>query len=328
MMKIVCFIVILFVAAAFPWSLLAQEPSVSYGADRLVYQKNDKPVLTAGEEPWEAGGVLHIAICQVGSVYHLYYTALQKPPGYAYRSIGLATSEDGIHWKRSSNKPVLSRGEAGEFDDVHVHMPSVLYDASQKKFRMWYVGYQNNKGNTIGYAESADGKNWQKRGQVISFGDRGRFDSGSLREPSVIYDDSTRLYKMWYNGTMPGQHYGPTGYAISEDGIHWGRVTVINGDQKRFVGIHVVRENDCYHGWYGKQGEIGYAFSSDGIRWQWPVPEVVLSRSVGKFDSSYLQAPVVIVDRAADKIRIWYNGATTPGEFLAVGYAEARLTPR
>ena len=327
-MKLLDLVLILFLPGLFPLPAMAQEACNSYGADRLVYQKHDRPVLVAGKESWEAGGLLHIAICQVDSVYYLYYTALQKPPGYAYRSIGLATSKDGIHWKRSSKRPVLSRGAAGEFDDVHVHMPTVLYDASQKKFKMWYVGYQNNKGNTIGYAESADGKLWKKKGQVLSFGERDRFDSGSLREPSVTYDASTRLYKMWYNGTMPGQHYGPTGYAISEDGIHWGRVTVINGDQKRFVGIDVVLENDCYHGWYGKQGEIGYAFSFDGIRWHWPIPEVVLSRSPGGFDSSYLQAPVVIVDRAANKVRLWYNAATTPGEILAIGYAEARINPR
>ena len=309
----------------FSFSAQAQKVPVSLGADRLVYQKRNEPVLVAGEEPWEAGGLLHVAVCQVDSVFYMYYTALEKPPGYAYRSIGLATSQDGIHWKRPLKTPVLRRGAADEFDDVHVHMPTVIYDAAHKKFKMWYVGYQNNQGNRIGYAESDDGKLWQKKGQVLSFGDENRFDSGSLREPSVVYDASTRLYKMWYNGTMPGQHYGPSGYAISEDGINWGRVTVINGDQKRFVGIHVVLENDCYHGWYGKQGEIGYAFSSDGIRWHWPTPEVILTRSPGTFDSSYLQAPVVIIDRAANKIRVWYNGATKPGEILSIGYAEALI---
>ncbi len=305
--------------------LQAQELPVSLGADRLGYRKTESPVLIAGKAKWEAGGLLHIAVCQVDSVFYMYYTAMEKPPGYAYRSIGLAVSRDGIHWTRPLNKPVLTRGVAGDFDDVHVHMPSVIYDTTQHRFKMWYVGYQNNKGNTIGYAESADGKIWQKKGQVLSFGKEQTFDCGSLREPSVIYDAQTRLYKMWYNATMPGQHYGPTGYAISEDGINWARVTAINGDQKRFVGMHVVLENECYHGWYGKQGEIGYAFSVDGLHWHWPAPEVVLKRSSDGFDSSYLQAPVVIVDRKANKIRLWYNGATTPGEILSIGYAEADL---
>lgn len=306
-----------------PLPVMAQEAGcASLGADALKYVRHPKPVLEAGKEDWHAGGVLHVAVCQVGEVFHMYYTGLAKT-GYAYRSIGYAASPDGIHWQRLST-PVLSRGPAGGFDDVHVHMPSVLYDAAAKMFRMWYVGYQNNRGNTIGYAESPDGKVWQKKGQVLDFGAPQTFDHGSLREPSVLYDLRTRLYKMWYNGTLPNQHYGPTGYAISEDGIHWGRVTAVNGDQERLIGVHVVKYRGCYHGWYGTGPEIGYARSKDGLRWDWPEPEIVLQRGA-TFDSRYAQAPVVIIDEAAGKVRLWYNGASGAEETLAVGYAEAAL---
>lgn len=313
--------IFLFIAIT-PVTAVAQIQCPSLGADAIKYTKHPTPVLTAGTESWEAGGVLHVAVCEADGVYYMYYTALAKP-GYAYRSIGLATSTDGINWHRKPTA-VLARGPANEFDDVHVHMPSVLYDARSKTFRMWYVGYQNNRGNTIGYAESSDGSSWNKKGQILSFGGPNTFDSGSLREPSVLYDRKTKLFKLWYNGTFPGQHYGPTGYAISEDGLHWSRVTTINGDQERFIGIHVVRLGNCYHGWYGTGPEIGYAHSVDGLRWQWPTQEIVLKR--GKtFDSRYLQAPVVIVDKSAGKIRVWYNGAEGHDEKLAIGYAESPL---
>ncbi|MEO2034156.1 MAG: hypothetical protein ABGZ35_18940 [Planctomycetaceae bacterium] len=312
---------LLFIAIE-PLTAFAQAPCPSLGADVLQYSRHPTPVLTAGTESWEAGGVLHVAVCQADGVFYMYYTALAKP-GYAYRSIGLATSTNGINWQRKPTA-VLAKGPAHEFDDVHVHMPSVLYDAGSKQFRMWYVGYQNNRGNTIGYAESSDGISWNKKGQVLSFGGPNTFDCGSLREPSVLYDPKTKLFKLWYNGTLPNQHYGPTGYAVSEDGINWGRVNTINGDQERFIGIHVVRLDDCYHGWYGTGPDIGYAHSVDGLRWAWPKPEVVLTRGT-TFDSRYLQAPVVIVDRAANKIRVWYNGAQGTDEVLTVGYAEATL---
>jgi predicted GH43/DUF377 family glycosyl hydrolase len=292
-------------------------------ATNLPYKKHLMPVLTAGSEPWEAGGVLHIAVCQVGKTFYMFYTGLEKP-GYAYRSIGLATSQDGIIWQRKSSRPVLSKGRPGSFDDVHVHMPSVIYDAASKKFKMWYSGYQNNRGNTIGFAESTDGLRWIKKGQVLNFGASKTFDSGSLREPSVIYDPKNKRYKLWYNGTLPNQHYGPTGYAISKDGIKWKRVTAINQDERRFIGIHIVLYGNCYHGWYGTGSDIGYAISHDGIRWRWANPEIVLSRG-GTFDSRYLQAPVVIVDKNARKIRVWYNGASGAEETLSVGYAEAKL---
>lgn len=311
------------VVFAVPTTTFAQPPCTSLGADTLRYEKHPTPVLTAGSEPWEAGGVLHIAVCKVADTFYMFYTGLAKP-GYGYRSIGLATSSDAINWRRHSSRPVLSKGREGTFDDVHVHMPSVIYDASSKKFKMWYVGYQNNRGNTIGYAESGDGSSWTKKGQVLSFGSPNTFDNGSLREPSVFYDPQTKLYKLWYNGTLPNQHYGPTGYAISEDGINWGRVTAINGDQRRFIGIHVALVGDCYHGWYGTGPEIGYAQSVDGIRWQWPTPEIILPRG-STFDSRYLQAPVVIVDNSAHKIHLWYNGAAGAGETLTVGYAEAQF---
>ena len=312
---------LLFVSVA-PHAVSAQARCPSLGADALEYTKHPTPVLEAGRDAWEAGGVLHVAVCQVEGVFYMYYTAIAKP-GYGYRSIGCATSQDGINWRKKPG-PVLSRGPAGEFDDVHLHMPSVLYDDASQKFRMWYAGYQNDRGNTIGYAESADGLTWEKKGQVLSFGAPNTFDSGSLREPTVIYDARNKLYKLWYVGTMPGQHYGPTGYAISEDGIHWGRVTAINGDQERFIGIHVVRIDECYHGWYGTGPKIGYAHSVDGLRWEWPDPEIVIGPG-DTFDSRYVQAPVVIVDQTAGKVRVWFNGAEGAEETLSVGYAEASL---
>ncbi len=295
----------------------------SLGADRLTYVKRPQPVFAAGDAGWEAGGVLHIAVCRHEETYFLYDTAVASP-GYGYRTIGVATSADGVEWTRGSDRPVLTRGTEGSFDDVHLHMPSVLFDAQLGKFRMWYAGYQNNRGNTIGYAESDDGLNWTKHGQVLSYGPEMSFDSGSLREPSVMYDAKNRLFKMWYSGTMPNQHYGPTGYAISEDGIHWGKVAAINGDQERFIGIHVVQHRGCYHGWYGTGPHIGYANSLDGLHWQWADPELVITPSPGTFDARYVQAPVVLLDEAHDRLQLWYNGATA-NEQLAIGYAEAKL---
>lgn len=315
-------ILILICLLVTPVPVLAQQRCESLGADALRYSKHPRPVLEAGNEDWHAGGILHVAVCEANGAFHMFYTALAKT-GYAHRSIGYATSKNGIDWQRKST-PVLTRGRKNEFDDVHVHMPSVIFDSPSNRFRMWYVGYQNNRGNTIGYAESTDGTTWTKKGQVLTFGGNDRFDSGSLREPSVMYDPKNQLFKLWYNGTLPNQHYGPTGYAISEDGVNWARVATINGDQERFIGIHVVKRHGCYHGWYGTGPEIGYANSVDGLHWQWPDREIVLERGT-TFDSRYLQAPVVIIDEAAGKIRMWYNGAAGTNETLAVGYAEAKL---
>src|SRR5579864_3484759 len=78
-----------------------------------------------------------------------------------HSAIGYATSRDGKTWARQSDKPVLSADQPWE--KVAVMCPHVLWDDSQKQFRMWYSGGEQYEPDAIGYATSPDGLHWTKR---------------------------------------------------------------------------------------------------------------------------------------------------------------------
>jgi predicted GH43/DUF377 family glycosyl hydrolase len=297
---------------------------VDFGPKRFDYAKSPaNPVLEKGEEYWEARGVLHVFVLRHPETgeYMMWYSAMAAP-GYEYREIGLATSPDGVTWTKYEGNPVLRRGAAGEFDDVHLHMPTVLWDAKARRLRMWYVGYQNGVGHTIGYAESPDGKQWTKFGKVLGAGKEGEFDSASLRVPTVIFDADEQVYKMWYNGTQPGEHYGPTGYATSPDGIHWTKHGAIT-EGPRLLDGHVEKIGGRYHMWWNSGPDIAYSWSEDGITW---TDEGVILRPGPKdYDAQYIQAPTVVVEPDGGLVHLWYNGATKyPEEVCSVGYAEGK----
>jgi hypothetical protein len=113
--------------------------------------------------------------------------------------------------------------------------------------------------------------------------------------PSVLYDpdrfgghEDARYYKMWY-GTRVGSDYG-TGYAVSDDGVHWVTATVpvtsINGyhahvlyDPDRFSGD---LDEPYYKMWYWDvSNSINYATSDDGVDWTDHAGNPVITNALG-----------------------------------------------
>src|SRR5688572_3394188 len=47
-----------------------------------------------------------------------------------------------MDWKRDSDQPVFTIGEKGQFDDMHILSPSVIYERGE--YWMYYMGSQNN----------------------------------------------------------------------------------------------------------------------------------------------------------------------------------------
>ncbi len=106
----------------------------------------NNPVLDVGAPgEWDALFVFLPHVLFDGSIYHMWYTG-----GIInnFRSIGYATSDDGINWtKDTENNPVMSRGP-DFWDNISVQAPFVLFDDAT--FEMWYAGWGNYK--QIGYA--------------------------------------------------------------------------------------------------------------------------------------------------------------------------------
>lgn len=107
-------------------------------------------------------------------------STVNLPSGY----IGLARSSDGRGFSRVAG-PVAggaifgpSAEEQGGFDDLHVGIGDVQWDAQAQKWVMYYFGGDGSYGPTpygqargifmkIGAAESADGLHWTRRPGVL-----------------------------------------------------------------------------------------------------------------------------------------------------------------
>jgi sucrose-6-phosphate hydrolase SacC (GH32 family) len=74
--------------------------------------------------------------------------------------LGLATSQDGIHWQRFSDEPVLVPD--APWEQSAVMCPHVLWDEELGLYRMWYSGGEIYEPDAIGYATSPDGIHWTK----------------------------------------------------------------------------------------------------------------------------------------------------------------------
>lgn len=134
--------------------------------------------------------------------------------------IALATSADGLTWTREGT--VLDRGPAGAWDDARVGRPSVLWDDDASAFRLWYVG-NDGQDARIGYAESADGRTWERYrdasgsslpvfdGSSVSFSD-GRVDMPAV---NAVSDG----FEMWFGAPLEGRYR--IGRARSADGVNW-----------------------------------------------------------------------------------------------------------
>ena len=151
--------------------------------------------------------------------YHMWYTGQAK--GHSW--IGYATSPDGVHWKRMSDKPVLSFDEPWE--KVAVMCPHVVWDAEKKLYRMWYSGGEQYEPNAIGYATSPDGLAWTKHKKNPVFTGDPAIPWERDRVTGAQVEKHGDQYLMFYIGFRDRDH-AQIGLARSKDGISgWQRHT-------------------------------------------------------------------------------------------------------
>ncbi len=97
------------------------------------------PVFNYGPgREWDSKSVTVPRIREKNGVYYMFYAGDDKYRDYpAY--FGLAFSYDLIHWYRSTQNPVFSRGKKGAWDDGGVWFPEVF--PHNKKLYLYYEGW-------------------------------------------------------------------------------------------------------------------------------------------------------------------------------------------
>jgi len=226
------------------------------------------------------------------------------------KNIGLATSEDGVHWTKYENNPLFPGS-----------MPYAIKVA--ETFRLYHPGKDATGRHGLLMKTSKDGFRWSEPRLVLP---------GGILDPCVIQvaKDRFHLYfcaggKKTKNGTdvWEFQNY----VATSKDGISWKKhpepilplATEGNWDSMSHAGPCVLKLEDGFHLWYLGSGpwragkiawRIGHARSADGISWTRSGEEPVLDiGEEGSWDGGTLMSfDIVFRD---GRFLFWYAGAPT-----------------
>ncbi|MAF11497.1 hypothetical protein CMK11_13690 [Candidatus Poribacteria bacterium] len=216
--------------------------------------------------------------------------------------------------------PVLTTSP-GAFDGKGVADPCVLF--ADGVYRMWYTGHrewnparpQHSRMTHIGYATSADGARWEKRGVVLAPDDRG-WDSHQVMAASVLQRGAR--YEMWYSANAAPKDSMGIGRATSRDGVRWTRDYANPVIRHRAAGNRqhpelgsVTFADGRYHMWYHATRATGervvrYATSGDGSRWT-EAGVALTPGEPGEWDASALRDAEVV--RVGDRWEMWYWGA-------------------
>lgn len=105
------------------------------GINWVKYAGN--PILVTGINTWDSIYVQDPHVIKEGNEYHMWFGGGDNDTYYS-QQVGYATSQDGINWIKSPLNPVLTRGNAGDWDEILASFPSVLNDNGN--YRMWYTG--------------------------------------------------------------------------------------------------------------------------------------------------------------------------------------------
>ena len=166
--------------------------------DGITWTKDatNNPVFGHGSG-WEHYGAAMPFFLKDADTYKMWY--IGYPSTGPFRSMGYATSPEGIVWTRSENNPVLGRGSSGSWDSEWIGTPMVIKDEEQ--YLMWHCGGTATDNAQIGFAKSEDGINWIKDlryNPCLNKGSTGDWDSASVIVLDVFKEDTT--YNMLYLG--------------------------------------------------------------------------------------------------------------------------------
>ena len=183
------------------------------------------------ESGWE-NDVNRISVIKKDGLYWMWYCGqvsgtvineeheLLVDDSAAFSWIGLATSEDGVHFTRRP-EPVMKPVQPWEKNAIMC--PHVIFDEDRQVFCMWYSGGGWFEPDAIGYAESPDGIHWtpDAANPVFSAVKENLWERDKVTACQVLKDGD--WYYMFYIG-FEDIDKARICCARSRDGIHgWER---------------------------------------------------------------------------------------------------------
>jgi len=252
--------------------------STSIDSGWMEYAGN--PVLERSEFGWDS---VHVGGCTVlkdGTTYKMWYTGTDHFETHGgNKTIGYATSQDGINWDKHPDPVIDPLVFIGNGNWVWVDNPYVIKDADT--LRMWFgVSQINPTFEAIYYGHSLDGINWVFPNLTPVLSPRPQH---WLAIPYVQKREDG--YSMWaMEGSYGDSYPANTIFVKSSDGRNWRRDHLYNPVLKRGelgsfdangAGVYGVFEtDDGYSALYGA----------------WAGPELSLHVGLAKYTPTHIAA--------------------------------------
>jgi hypothetical protein len=277
------------------------------------------PILPAGGVgEWDDQYIGTPFILEVDDTLRMWHSGCEAND--TYYQIGYAWSLDGIEWHQLQN-PVLSYGSSGDWDDMSVFSPTVLYDGGE--YTMYYSAWSDADDNiSTGMATSSDGIHWLKdivNNPVFTGTHDGSWDDDQVAAFGVEWVESE--YVMWYTGSALNEPY-QIGRATSPDGLSWTRndpnVPILRvGDDGEFDDAWIVGGSICltngsyeifYHAVHSTEISLGYASGDDGQSFSKSAWNPILECGPSAYDDWRVIWPFVNYDQDSGLYTMWYEG--------------------
>ncbi len=287
----------------------------------IVIHKGDPKAWDGGMV--ESPSVWYDSVSQrYGLVYAGY--ALTSPNKTGYESvsnphIGLAWSNDLVHWTKSPDNPLFGpSGKEGTPDETGTSGPLMWYENGT-----WYLfyfgltesGYE--KGNkTLNVALSTDMKHWKRySGNPIIRPEGNGWRAYAIWHPNIVKNGDT--YYLFFNasGVVEGANEERIGYATSKDLLHWKvddkNSPIVSGSGEKGKWDARGRAGDpsvykigdtwymAYYSWDGKNSRDGLAMTDTKhfpLGWKTYKGNPVLDiGSPGSFDALHAGKPFIYI---------------------------------
>ena len=267
-------------------SLAAQTLPNKLAEQNFLHIPGPNPVLMIGEEgSWDDIKIEGSDALRDHDTYYLYYHGYHSLPEREGFQIGLATSKSPLGpFKRYGDKPVLTHGPKGSWDENNAACAMVFKD-DDNKYYMFYsgIGYppKHNGVWDIGFAVADNLLGpWKKYDKNPVMKDFGYLNS------VVKVNGKYYLYTAHPVGSI-AYDYSPFSVAVADSPtgpweIYSGNPILKQGqpgewDDGGFSESEVLYQNGVFHTFYGgsrthpnrmlTREDLGYAYSFDGFKW-------------------------------------------------------------
>lgn len=173
------------------------------------------PILKNGnDKSWDSDFLAHSFVFMDEEKYLMLYDGSRK--GDWLEEIGLAESNDLVHWKKYKNNPILKVGK-NWWENRHVSRCCVYKEKGT--YYLFYAGHDN-KRERIGLVKGKSILNLKRflKNPVLDVGKKGEWDERSISDPRAFkYKDK---YLLFYSG-IDAKGIERIGAAESSDLINW-----------------------------------------------------------------------------------------------------------